>query len=298
MQFIEDIPLEVARVPEKRTPLNIFLHAEPKFGKTTMGANADDPIMMLCGGETGYSTLLEYGMVPAVRAPHVTKTSQIEGVLSQIVGKQAACKTIVVDTASALLKLYEDEVLQNEHKGDVGKFMAYQHGPDMACIQMVQMMYGPLAEASRVSGADVLMLCHTAVGDKPNPLGQNYQQYRPDIRPRGWAAINAWADIILMGRINTEIDPKTKKVTGNDQDIHRILYASSNDAVCAGNRLGMKPIIRMTKNPSDNWRVVSEEIERCRNLKQGDSRNELIDATPGKLPRHAGGTPANRAGRE
>ena len=100
------MPLEFVTPPKVPT-LNIFLYGLPKMGKTTSALNAPGPILYLNaeGPNAAMYARQLYGGAHLLEAPVTSPQTLLEGIEF---AKQGKCKTVVLDSVSAVFQALLD----------------------------------------------------------------------------------------------------------------------------------------------------------------------------------------------
>ena len=131
----EDLP-QLA-VPEAFfAPPRLILNAVEGWGKTTAGAYAPDPAILMARGESGYTTLLGVGSVPAVPTATVDSWQKLLGLLDQLVAGTDR-KTLVLDALGGFERLCQEHVCACDFDGDWGErgFMSFQKGYELSATE-------------------------------------------------------------------------------------------------------------------------------------------------------------------
>ena len=238
----------------------MLLHAVEGWGKTSTGAFAPDPLLLMAKGETGYLTLYGAGLVPSVPCLSVEKWDQLLTALDQVAAERP-CQTLVLDALAGFERLCHEWVCARDFGGDWGErgFASFQKGYWRA----VQDWCGMLARLDAVHrvGITVLFLAHTQVKRFSNPLGADYDRYCPNVHEKTWGPTAQWADAVCFGNFVTVTEKdglKTKGVGGTT----RACYCERRDAYDAKNRYGMPAALEIPNDPAQAWAAVVDAMKR------------------------------------
>lgn len=248
----------------------IVAYAPEKFGKTTIGAFAPDPIILQVR-DTGYQTLLNAGVVPAVPAATPETWTDMMALLDVIAGNPQDRKTLVIDGMTGAERLCHEFVCETVYGGDWGEqgFMAYHKGYDLSIPEWLKFL--AKLDAIQAKGLNIVLLGHARTKEVKNPVGANYDRFEPDVHAKTWGPTARWADAILFGKFHTIVEQakreknksiaeaKGKAVGGID----RVIFTSPCDAWVAGNRFGMDSEIWLNGvGPDAMWSTIAAQIWR------------------------------------
>lgn len=241
-------------IPEKKfLPPRIIIHAEPGWGKTSLGAFAPNSAILVSPDETGYFTLLGADQVPAIPAAKVESWLSFLKTLDAIAENPP--KVLVLDSLGGFNKLSETYVCDKEYKGVRGNggFARFREGYRETAI----LWYEALERLDKFynNGCMVLILSHCAVKTIADPDGGNSKAWTSDIDAAEWQPFVRWADAIFFGRFEK---PQNKKDTSGKR---RILYTQNDNAFCAKNRLGLPEQIYIPDDPSKAFGVLMDAIK-------------------------------------
>lgn len=253
----------LARIPDAQpTAPRIILNAVEGWGKTTYGAYAPNPAILMARGETGYETLRKAGRVPDCDCVELSKWTDV---LTQIddlrTSKHGA---VILDALGGFERLCHEHMCFRDFGGDWGErgFASYQKGFDVSVAEWLSL----LAKLDRVRadrGIPIVLLSHAKVVKFDNPMGSNFDRYVADCHAKTWGVTHKWADAVLFGTYVavTVEDKKTKKTKGIGGD-ERVLFATRRDAYDAKNRYGLDPQMNVPEDPSATWGLVWDAIHR------------------------------------
>lgn len=257
------------RVVQKICPRIVF-YAGEKFGKTTFGAHAPEPLLLMPKSDTGYDTLLGAGLVPQIPAETVDSWADLIGWTDSLIADQQGRETLILDGLGAFDFMCQTVVCERDFKGNWNDpkdgFLAYgaERGYKAAAIEWRKLL--SRLDSLNQRGMMVVLLGHAMKVPFRNPLGADYDTYTADANRHSWEETKRWSDCILFGKFYTVIDAekkgKGKGIGGTD----RVIYTEQRDAFSAGNRYGMAPELWLPENtPGAAWSTVWNEITRNKN---------------------------------
>ena len=250
-------PKALSFAPRAARPvvLRIFLYAVEGWGKTTLGAHAPKPFIVMPKGENGYLTLLDFGRVPALPAADCGSWEELLATLTAFLANPGDRQTLVLDGLGAAERLCHESVVQKQFKGEWGDegFMAYGKGPEVALTPWLSMLH--LLERIHAAGINVVVLGHSRVKPYQNPAGPNFDRFIPDCHDKTWSATARQFDNVLFGGFKT-IVTGAKDVTKKGKGIggtSRVLWGEQRDSHVAKNRCGLPEVLEMGGEYSESW---------------------------------------------
>lgn len=253
----------VVKPREKRAivPKIVFM-AEEGFGKTTFGAYAPSPMILMSPGETGYDTLLSAGTVPQCPAEEVRDWPDLMGWCDSLLADPQGIQTLVLDELGGLERLCHNMVCARDYKGDFEAFMSFHKGYEVA-VRDWRTFMAKLEQLNARHAITIVVLSHVRKSAYRNPVGQDYDRFSLDVHDKTTGAeMRGWADAILFGRFRTiiEHDKKNSTVVGKGKGIggtDRVIYTERRDAWDAKNRYRMPFEIDVAKiAPEQMWATV------------------------------------------
>jgi len=236
----------------------MILNAVEGWGKTTIGAYAPKPVILMAGGETGYQTLLNAGSVPSVSAVTLNTWPEMISVVEQLVDSEY--ETLVLDALSGFERLCHTFVCDRDFGGDWGEhgFVGWQRGYAIAVPEWLKLL--SRLETANKTGKTILILSHCLVRPFKNPTGPDYDRYVADIHAQTWGPTHRWADAVLFGTYVAVIEggktgekPRKGKGIGRDD---RVMYTRRRDAWDAKNRFSMSEAIDFANDPASGWATL------------------------------------------
>lgn len=229
----------------------IVLNAVEGFGKTTLGAYAPKPAILMARGETGFATLRQAGRVPDADAVELASWPDVLKVVDSL--GTADYRSVVLDALGGFERLCHEHVCARDFENNWGEkgFQAYMRGYDIAVADWLQLLQR-LDALRAAKGVNVVMLSHAKAKTFKNPLGPDFDRYTADCHEKTWGVTHKWADAVLFGTFVTVTQEKkgrTKGIGGTE----RTIYTQRTDGFDAKNRFGMPDQIEMGDDPAAMW---------------------------------------------
>lgn len=255
-------PAAIDLSPRKAKPIcpRLIFTAVEGFGKTSLGAYAPKPVILMAREETGYDTLLSAGRVPAVPAIAVPDWPALLGTLDSLIANPQDREWLVLDAQGGFERLCHEHVCRRDFKNDWSDqgFLSFNKGYDVSVSEWIKMLQR--LDQINSKGIGILVLAHSKIKQFKNPTGADFDRYVSDCHEKTWGASAKWSDAVLFGNFFTVIDKekkgKGKGVGGTD----RVLYTERRDAWDAKNRFGMDPEIWLGNDPAAMWDQVWSQI--------------------------------------
>lgn len=248
-------------------PPRIVLNAVEGWGKTSMGAYAPSPAILMAAGETGYDTLLGAGLVPIVPRVELGEWAHTIQTIEELTADPQGIETLVLDALGGFERQCHEMVCARDYNNDWGEkgFTSYHKGYEVALKDWL-LFLSRLERLQAAHGVTVLLLSHARVGPYKNPLGPDYDRWVADCHHKTWGATARWADAVIFGNFFTVVEggkigdkPQKGKGIGGTQ---RIVYTERSDPFDAKNRYGMPEVLDIPDDPSQIWPTVWAAIRR------------------------------------
>lgn len=239
-------------------PPRIVLNCVEGFGKTTTGAFAPNPAILMSRGESGYATLRKAGLVPDCDCVELAAWDDVLAQVDDLADPADPHGAVVLDALGGFERLCHEYVCRRDFGGNWGEtgFSSFQRGPEVAVPEWLQLLQR-LDKVRAVKGIPVLILSHSKVKSFKNPLGPDFDRYIADCHEKTWGVTHKWADAVLFGTYITvtQEDRKTKRTKGIG-GTERIIHTERSDGFDAKNRYGMPPSLAVPNDPSAMWATV------------------------------------------
>jgi len=250
----------------KALPPRLIVTAVEGWGKTTLGANAPDPFIMMAPDETGYDTLLQHELVPQVPADISDTWQNTLDWLDSLARDPQERKTLVLDAIGGYERQCHEAVCAEHFDGDWGDkgFMAYHKGYDLAAGEWRKLL--SRLDVLHNKGLIIVLLAHTRIKPFKNPVGPDYDRYVCDVHDKTWGPTHKWADAVFFGTFFTSMaNEKQAERTGKGKAIggtRRVLYTERRATWDAKNRFGMPESIDLLGGPSASWQEIWQHIKK------------------------------------
>lgn len=252
---------KLGKIPTGITAPRIVLNAVEGFGKTTLGAFAPNPAILMARGETGFATLRQKGRVPDVNAVELTSWNNVLRLIDTTL-MNGNYETIVIDALGGFERLCHEHVCARDFQNDWSEkgFYSYMRGYEVSIPDWIQFLYR--LDALRMArSCSIILLSHAKAKTFKNPLGPDFDRYTADCHEKTWGVTHKWADAVLFGTFVTVTQEKkgrTKGIGGTE----RVVYAQRTDGYDAKNRYGMASQIQLPDDPAQMWSTVWNEMQR------------------------------------
>lgn len=252
--------------PEKRKRgKGLILYATEGFGKTTMAAYAEESVIMMADGESGYTTLFNADRVP--ECPQVTLKSWTE-VLAQveaIIADPQGIKLLALDAIGGFERLCHQHICDAQYGGEWGEkgFTGYMRGYDVAIPEWLKLLSALERLRFGDAAVDVLLLGHSKIQPFKNPLGADFDRFNCECHHKTWGVTNKWADDTMFGTFAAVVDkakPGDKKGKGIG-GTQRVVYTKRCDAYDAKTRHGLPEEIAIPNDRTLAWDTIAKLLK-------------------------------------
>lgn len=244
------------------TAARLVLNAVEGWGKTTFGAYAPNPAVLMSRGETGYVTLRQHSLVPDVDQVELTTWKDTIAQVDDLIADIGDHGAVILDALGGFERLCHEEVCRRDFGNDWGErgFGSFQKGYDVSVTEWLNLLVR-LDKLRTTHNVPIVILSHSKVRPFRNPMGSDFDRYIADCHEKTWSATHKWADAVLFGTFVTVTidDKKTKRTKGAGGD-ERVIYTTRRDAYDAKNRFGLPPQLAVPADPSAVWATVWSAI--------------------------------------
>lgn len=237
------------------TGSRVVFVATEGYGKTSTGALAEKPVIIMAPDELGYLTLHQHGLVPAVPTMQPKSWLELLACIEHLAKEPHDRKTVVLDAMVGLEALCAWHVCQQEFKGDWGEsgFQAYGRGKGIVARTWPAIFPRLTACANR--GMNVLVLGHAKVQAFRNPDGADFDRFECNVATEVWGRTKAWAEAVLFGNFRALVDEakvqsNKAKAKGKAIGQERILRCQYSAMADAKNQYGLGPEYSMPDDPA------------------------------------------------
>jgi hypothetical protein len=256
-----DFAARVRKGSDKKPPRIVLIGVEG-VGKTTAGAQAENPIF-LCS---------EDGLIGNGFEGVANVQPQTWDEILQFVGWLATSKhnykTLVIDTLDWIEPKLFSAICKRDGKQNVEEY-GYGKGYVIALDEFRRLLAG--LELLRAKGMMILINTHCQIKNFANPVGDNYDRYELKVSKQIAGLIKEWADAVLFALFETHTykdsqKAKSKGIGGQK----RIVHTGHCAAWDAKNRYGMpetlpldmgERIAAINKGQPDSAEAIIAELQ-------------------------------------
>lgn len=223
-----------------------MLYGPHGLGKTTFGANAPDPILVLT--EDGL------GQIEANHVPVATTYQEVLDAVGTLVVEEHNFKTVVIDSLDWL----ENIIMRDLEEKHDAKELAYGRGAVMAAEYWRNILEG-LAVLRDQKGMSIILLAHAEIKRFDSPEVEPFDRYQPKLQARSSALIQEWCDCVFFCNYKTIVKKEdvgfNKTVSRGITTGDRLIYTNEKPAYYAKNRFSLPDAIPLA------WQAFQEAIQ-------------------------------------
>jgi len=233
-----------------KRPPRIGLHAIPGWGKTTWATSLPKPFFLDC--EKGGDEL-------KVTGTDISSIAELNTAISLLRNEKHDFKTVVIDTATALEKIFRAEISK---KFDVFAIEDIEWGKGGGHILAEFTLLIKNLESLQEKGLATCILLHTEPVLEPNCFGDDFLAYTPILHKKALPFVLGWLSNVFFGNTIMDIVKKDEgfgKIAKAEGDGKRIIYTDKRPAFMAKNRMGLPFDIAWPKGEA-GWNIVKQNI--------------------------------------
>ena len=177
-----------------RVPLRHLFYGPRGIGKTSLGADAPNPLFLDIEGGSPLVNVARYSFrdEPGGHVPRV-----YEDVLAAIDDLLAnpghGYSSLVIDTLDALESLIHDFICRRDGKANVEAY-GYGKGYKVAVVE-IRILKERLDRLIN-TGMAIVILAHSDEKTFKNPRGPDYDRYKSEMHELAWSQIAGWCDVV------------------------------------------------------------------------------------------------------
>lgn len=253
----------------KTRPEFVLVHGMPGVGKTSFGAFAPKPLFIIDRQEEGILDLISSGLIPRTQLSEediwkVPHTAEHPGWSTLLQKCDEACftdyETVVFDSLTGFEKMCFQDVCNRDYDGNYSKdgFLSFYQGPKAAAKNEWPAFLEKLADI-RDSGKNVILIAHSKIQTIQNPMGPDYDSYKPYLDKETWQVTSRVAETILFLQFDFEVtkERQSTKLKGKASG-KRCFYTEWTPAYEAKNRANLPPVI-LVSDAKHAWENFMKE---------------------------------------
>ena len=188
----------------RRAPMRIVLWGMPGVGKTTMAAQAPNPIFVCA--EQGAEQIGAHRFDPLETFQDYTDA------LEELLTQPHQYKTLVIDSLAPLEALLHKHICTMKRWASIDD-QAYGRGFSEA-LDWWRTILDSLDRLRKERGMHVILIGHSTTKAWKNPEGDDFDRYECKLHAKAWELIKAWADAVLFARHEVLTSTKDKRTRG------------------------------------------------------------------------------------
>jgi hypothetical protein len=231
----------------KEMPARIVIYAEPKIGKTTFAAEAEDVFFINLEGGTSY-------LKNKVRStPVLNSYDEVISWLKHIYEDDAfTCGTIAVDSLDWLETLAQDRIVKLHGAKSITdpsvKDFAYFKGVMSAADDAIKVLKW-LNAIYEKKGIKCILIAHSQVKNVDLPNQDPYQRHELKLSKWFAAKVNEWCDLVLYAGLDFYVNKE-----GKTSDAKRVIFGGGNPSFVGGGRMPISSKIDLS------YEALKEEL--------------------------------------
>lgn len=244
-----------------------ILHGPPGSGKTSILCQAPhvvvipDPYSDNTGAEVHKLTGTIPKSVRIVRPPQTWP--ELLFCIDELAAKDHPFQNILLDNMTGFQQLLFTYTREQAKLTDDKEFYAYSRGPKIAGQRYAAELTTHLNNLLN-KGINVWLICHTRVGQRPNPAGVEAQAYGPSFEKDVWECFKAWAELVLFLAFDFSTEKQgmreKTRVTG------RSIFTQDQGWCEAKSWLSLQPMICLPDTPQESWPKIEQALQKVGRL--------------------------------
>ncbi|MCL2001736.1 MAG: ATP-binding protein, partial [Planctomycetes bacterium] len=230
-------------------PPRLTVYGSEGVGKSTLGNNAPSPIFIDAEGGLGE--------IDCARFPLAKTSDEVFAALAELRSADHPYRTIIVDTADAVERLFHADVCKRYGVNSIEKSAGGFGKGYVESAMLFERMFGALDALRLEKGMVVIIVAHAKVEKYYDPEAGEFDRYSPRLHKTACAILKEWSDAVLFAtrrmRIERDGDRTQAKPIGAGAG-ERIIKTEGGPACVAKNRYNMPIEIPLA------WDAVCEAI--------------------------------------
>lgn len=230
-------------VLKTRAPLALALYGPSGVGKTSFCAHFPKPGFIIYQDD-GIHDLSTYDQAP--EAEFVDKVESFPELLQAIRDAPGRCETLILDNLTDFEQLCFVHHCDMYFGGDWSNkgFYSFNKGPKNAAkTDWPELLYSLQNVVEQ--GVHVILIAHSRIKTRPNPDGEDYLAWEPQLDAEIWTKTHGWAKATLFYALRVEVnkDSPISKGKASSADYDRYIFTQPSPTYEAKNRYGLPPVI-------------------------------------------------------
>lgn len=221
-------------------PPRVMIYGVEGVGKTTLGAQASNPIFISPEGGTDRVLNSQGQLVDEFET--MTTWDHVRGAVKSLMTEKHDFQTVVLDSADWIEKLCHSKIIGNSGKSITTCLGGYGAGYRQAEI-MHKELIEDLAALREKRNMTIIITAHAHVKPVKDPsMLEDYDSYEIKCHEMVSSLWREWVDTLLFARFHTVIKPGDDGTKARAMgDGRRVVYTVKSPSFQAKNRYGLKP---------------------------------------------------------
>lgn len=241
-------------------PLALMIYGPGGVGKTSFAAHFPSPKFII-GSDEGINDLANYEQVPVPHSVDVATSFEellelAENAISQ------DCETVVFDNLTDFETLCFDQHCNEYFEGDWSSrgFYSYNKGPKNAAKVDWKPRFLGACQDLLTAGKNVILIAHSRIKPVPNPSGEDWIQYEPELDSAIWQMTHYWCKATLFYGLHTEVKKDGTRTKAASGEFMRFLFTEPSPSYVAKNRFGLPAVLDCGESGESAFQAFAEAI--------------------------------------
>ncbi len=231
-------------------PIAVCLYGPGGVGKTSLCGYFPKPRFII-GKDQGVNDLVDYKQIPEPQSiENVTDWDDLLTATKNSVEED--CGSVIFDNLTDFEGLCFESHCERYFDGDWSArgFYSFMKGPKNAAkVDWPEFLLA--CQSILDAGKNVVIIAHSRIKTVPNPAGEDWLQYEPEVEAAVWKATHYWAKATLYYGLHTETKKDGNKVKAASGDFNRFIFTEPSPTYVAKNRFGLPAIIDCGDSPKE-----------------------------------------------
>lgn len=242
-------------VRERSTkPPRLVIYGTEGVGKTTLGSEAPDPVML--GAEDG-TGLLRMARFPL---PDDVTLNDLRDAVDDLTNKPHDFKSLIIDSLDWVEPIVWADICRDEKVASIEKVGKGYGKGYTAAFERTKALVADLARLRDKRNMVIVLLAHADVKTFQNPAGDDYDKFTPKMHKATRALWCEWADIVgFMDHETLSVEDDDSKRAKGIATGKRLLHVVHQGGWYAKNRYSMRSPLLMQHGSM--WDAIQAAIE-------------------------------------